>query len=138
MEVTMKAIGRVRTEATSIPRHWSVSDVEGWLEIEQRYEEGLQDIQVGDSLVVLFWFHKSAPFTPAYLRQKPPHRSRKMGVFSICSPVRPNPIGLSVVEVLAVEGSRLKVKGLDMYDGTPILDLKPFKAPPEESRDCSA
>jgi tRNA (Thr-GGU) A37 N-methylase len=48
-----------------------------------------------------------------------------MGIFSICSPIRPNPIGLSVVEVLEVNGSDLRVRGLDMIDGTPILDLKP-------------
>ncbi len=48
------------------------------------------------------------------------------GIFSICSPVRPNPVGMSVLEVLEVEGARVYVKGLDMLDGTPILDIKPY------------
>ncbi len=55
-----------------------------------------------------------------------------MGIFSICSPVRPNPIGMSVLEVLGVEGNVARVRGLDMRDGTPILDLKPYLV--EDSR----
>ena len=65
--------------------------------------------------------------------QKPPHRSEKLGVFSICSPFRPNPLGLSVVEVLEVKDNVILAKGLDMLDGTPILDLKPFVPPPPEN-----
>ncbi len=57
--------------------------------------------------------------------QTPPHRNESLGVFSICSPVRPNPIGLSVLEVLELNGGKIKVRGLDMLDGTPILDIKP-------------
>jgi tRNA (Thr-GGU) A37 N-methylase len=56
-----------------------------------------------------------------------------MGVFSICSPVRPNPIGMSILEVLGVEDATIHVKRLDMLDGTPILDIKPYI---EDRRDC--
>ncbi len=123
--VEMKAIGYVHTDATELPRHWSVSGVEGDLEIFDEYLEALTDVEPGQRIVVLFYFHKSPEFGPQYLKQKPPHRTEKMGVFSICSPVRPNPIGLSVVEVLSRQGGRIHVKGLDMLDGTPILDVKP-------------
>jgi tRNA-Thr(GGU) m(6)t(6)A37 methyltransferase TsaA len=119
-------IGVVRHEAASVPRHWSVSDVEGDLVIDPVYRRGLCSIAPGDRLVVLFHFHRSGPFTPDLLVQRPPHRQTDMGVFSICSPRRPNPIGLSVVEVLAVADHILRVRGLDMFDGTPIVDLKPF------------
>ena len=86
---------------------------------------GLKDIEAGQRLVVLFYFHQSQGFTPNLLVQKPHHHNKSMGVFSICSPVRPNPIGMSVVEVLGIEGCIIRIKGLDMRDGTPVLDLKP-------------
>lgn len=127
MEVTFKSIGVVRTRAESVPRHWTVSDVEGTLEIEPEYREGLKDIQPGQRIVVIFHFHRSLPFDPEMLVQTPPHRQgERVGVFSICSPRRPNPIGLSVFEVLDVEGTTIRVKGVDTYDGTPILDIKPW------------
>jgi len=76
----------------------------------------------------LFHFHKSPPFGPGLLTQKPPRRRSKNGVFSICSPVRPNPLGMSVVEVIEVRANVIRVKGLDMLDETPILDIKPYIA----------
>ncbi len=126
MEVMLKPIGVAHTDASSIPRHWSVSDVEGTLVIDPQFTDGLSDIEIGQKIVVLFHFHKSAPFSPSLLKQTPPHRSRAKGVFSICSPRRPNPIGLSVLTVIARDGNVLNVKHVDMLDGTPILDIKPF------------
>jgi tRNA-Thr(GGU) m(6)t(6)A37 methyltransferase TsaA len=123
--ILLKPIGWVRTKAARVPRNWWLSDVEGTLEINPALGEGLHDIHPGQRLLVLFHFHQSPAFSPDKLVQKPPHRDRPMGIFSICSPIRPNPIGLSVVEVLEVNGSDLRVRGLDMIDGTPILDLKP-------------
>ena len=126
MQIKLSPIGTAHTDAQSIPRHWTVSDVEGTLVIDPEYTQGLGDISVGQQIVVLFHFHKSAPFSPDLLTQTPPHRNQAFGVFSICSPRRPNPIGLSVVTVLAIDGNVLRVRGLDMLDGTPILDIKPF------------
>lgn len=126
MPITLEPIGTAHNEAESIPRHWTVSDVEGTLEIDPMYTEGLANIAPGQRIVVLFHFHKSPPFSDAFMKQTPPHREQSMGVFSICSPNRPNPIGLSILEVLARNGSVLRVRGMDMIDGTPILDLKPF------------
>lgn len=129
----MEPIGFVRTEVETVPRSFRVSEVEGTLEIEEAYEEGLTDIEPGQRIVVIFNFHESLTFSPGLLRQTPPHRRQEssqvdgsMGVFSICSPVRPNPIGMSILEVLGVEGRILRVRGLDMRDGTPILDIKPW------------
>lgn len=122
-------IGFVKTDETNIPRHWSVSDAKGRLEIDKAHEKGLCDIKPGDRIIVLFVFHKSKAFTKEHLVQKPPHKNRPMGVFSICSPVRPNPIGLSVLTVEKVEKNVIHVSGIDMFDGTPIIDIKPFTAP---------
>jgi len=131
MSTEFKPIGYVSTEATELPRHWSVSDVEGRLVINPQFQNGLKDIEPGQRLVVLFHFHRSPEFTPERLVQKPPHRDAELGVFSICSPVRPNPLGMSVVRVLAINDNVITVKGIDMLDGTPILDLKPYIVDPE-------
>ncbi|MBW1834903.1 MAG: SAM-dependent methyltransferase [Deltaproteobacteria bacterium] len=107
MSIKMEPIGFVQTDAEKIPRHWSISDEEGTLVIDEKYLHGLKE------------------FTSQFLSQTPPHREEQLGVFSICSPIRPNPIGMSVLEVLRREDNVIYVKGLDMQDGTPVLDIKP-------------
>ncbi|WP_319521870.1 SAM-dependent methyltransferase [uncultured Desulfosarcina sp.] len=126
MQITFTPIGTAHPNTDNIPRHWTVSDVEGSLVIDPQYTEALADIAVGQRIMVLFHFHKSPPFSPNLLKQTPPHRQRPFGVFSICSPRRPNPIGLSVLEVLSRDANVLGVRGMDMIEGTPILDIKPF------------
>lgn len=125
MKIELKPIGFVRTEVEKVPRHWTVSDEKGSIVVEQQYREGIKDIKPGQRIVVLFYFHKSPPFTSDLLVQKPKHSSEYSGVFSICSPVRPNPIGMSVVEVIGIEDCVIHIKGIDMLDGTPVLDIKP-------------
>ena len=125
MSIELKPIGFVRTDVQELPRHWSVSEVEGTLIIGEEYSEGLRDIRAGQSIVVIFHFHRSSGFSPELLRQTSGQTGRETGVFSICSPVRPNPIGMSVLEVLRVRGASVDIKRLDMLDGTPILDIKP-------------
>jgi tRNA-Thr(GGU) m(6)t(6)A37 methyltransferase TsaA len=137
MSIELKPIGFVRTNAREIPRHWSVSDVEGTLIIDEEYLEGLKDIEPGQRIVVIFNFHRSPKFTPRFLRQTPPHRGKEMGVFSICSPIRPNPIGMSILEVLEVKGTTIRVKRLDMLKGTPILDIKPYIEDEHNCPGCS-
>lgn len=126
MAVTLEPIGVVHTNTNNVPRHWTVSDVKGTLVIDKKYQKGLKDIQAGQRIVVIFHFHKSSNFTLDLLTQTPPNRNEKLGVFSICSPRRPNPVGMSVLKVLRVNGNIIDVQGLDMLDGTPILDLKPY------------
>lgn len=126
MKIEMEPIGKVHTECKNIPRHWTVSNVKGKLIISKKYLKGMKDIHAGQRIVVLFCFHKSPPFEPRFLCQIPPHRNKKLGVFSICSPLRPNPIGMSVLEVTGIKENVIGVKGIDMLDGTPILDIKPF------------
>jgi tRNA-Thr(GGU) m(6)t(6)A37 methyltransferase TsaA len=125
MCIELKAIGVARTNAAEIPRHWSVSDVEGTLVIDADYTEGLRDIEPGERIVVLFHFDRSPAFSPEFLQQTSGDTGRETGVFSTCSPIRPNPIGMSILEVLGIGGASIDVRGLDMLDGTPILDIKP-------------
>ena len=126
MKIEFEPIGFVKTKETNIPRHWSVSDVEGKIIIDEKYTEGLQDIRQGQRIIVIFHFHKSPAFNSGYLLQKPPHKDMAMGVFSTCSPVRPNPVGFSILEVTGLKGNIISVKGIDMIDGTPVLDIKPL------------
>ncbi|QTA87420.1 tRNA (N6-threonylcarbamoyladenosine(37)-N6)-methyltransferase TrmO [Desulfonema magnum] len=124
--VYMEPIGFAYTDAENVPRHWSVSDVEGTLVIDEKYLDGLRDISAGQHIVVIFHFHKSPPFTSKLLRQTPPHRGEELGVFSTCSPRRPNPVGMSVLEVIDIKGTTIHVRGMDMLEKTPILDIKPY------------
>lgn len=129
MTTEMKPIGFVSTNAATIPRSWSMSDVEGTLVIDESYVEAIRDIKPGQRIHVIFHFHKSPIFTSQFMRIKPPNREEKVGVFNTHSPIRPNPIGLSLLEVLGIEGNIIQVKGLDMLDGTPIFDIKPGECP---------
>jgi tRNA-Thr(GGU) m(6)t(6)A37 methyltransferase TsaA len=127
MTIEMEPIGFVSTDAKEVPRSWTVSDVEGALVIDESYLEGLRDIRPGQRIYVIFQFHKSSKFIPQYMRVK--LREKEVGVFSTHSPIRPNPIGLSLLEVLRIDDNVIHVKGLDMLNGTPILDIKPEVCP---------
>jgi tRNA (Thr-GGU) A37 N-methylase len=91
MPIEFKPIGYVRTEAATVPRHWSISEVEGRLVIESQYQEGLKDIEPGQRIVVLFHFHRSPGFIPANLIQKPPHREARLGSSAPVHPGAPIP-----------------------------------------------
>lgn len=125
MGIELRQIGFVRTDAEAPPRHWSVSDVEGELVLDEEYSEGLRGIEPGGRVVVIFHFHRSPGFSSGLLLQTSGETGRETGVFATCSPLRPNPIGMSVLEVLGVRGASVDVRGLDMLDGTPIIDIKP-------------
>lgn len=126
-QISMRPIGFVRspfTDTKNIPKGFGVTHVaEGELEILPEFEAGLKDVEGFSHLFVIWAFHRSEGFD---LEARPPFDDRVHGVFATRSPQRPNPIGLTVVELLGRDGARLRVKGLDMLDGTPILDLKPY------------
>jgi len=105
------------------PKNYSISDHVGILEIYPQFKEGLDGISAGQTIVVLFWLHQSdRSILKVYPRGDV---SRGLsGVFNTRSPVRPNPIAISELEVLEIDGTSLKVKGLDILDGTPIIDIK--------------
>ena len=125
--IQMRPIGYVATEQSAVPRFYTISDVQGELIIDESLQDGLCDIEAGSTIVVLFYFHQSPQFSLGDLRVVPPSRQDLRGVFSTRSPVRPNPIGLSRLIVMYIRGNRIGVRGLDMLDGTPILDIKPLK-----------
>jgi len=105
-------------------------DAEGVLEIIPEFEAGLADIEGFSHLIVLWFFDRVEGYE---LTAMPPSDDRPHGVFATRSPKRPNPIGLTVVEIIRRDGRSLLVRGVDMLDGTPILDIKPYLSSiPEE------
>jgi tRNA-Thr(GGU) m(6)t(6)A37 methyltransferase TsaA len=125
--ISFEPIGYVRSpykDSKEIPKGLKVKhDAEGVLEILPQFEAGLNDIEGFSHLFVLWFFDRVDGYD---LTASPPADNRSHGVFATRSPRRPNPIGLTVVELLRREGSRLLVRKIDMLDGTPILDLKPY------------
>src|SRR3954467_578194 len=99
---------------------------DGVLEILPELELGLTDVEGFSHLIVLWAFHQLKPEDEMELLATPPSDKQPHGVFATRSPRRPNPIGLTVVELLRRDGRSLHVRGVDMLDGTPILDLKPY------------
>jgi tRNA-Thr(GGU) m(6)t(6)A37 methyltransferase TsaA len=132
---TFSPIGFVKspyTETSKIPRGCGAKhEAEGSLEILREFEEGMMDIEGFSHLYVLWAFDRSDGFD--LVAHPPTDEKRPHGVFSTRSPRRPNPIALTVVELLGRQGNSLRVRGVDMLDGTPILDIKPYLSSiPEE------
>jgi tRNA (adenine37-N6)-methyltransferase len=127
---TPRAIGFVVSpyrETAKIPRGLGAKhEAEGRLEILREFEAGLADVEGFSHLFVLWEFDRLQSNPDRYeLYGRSPADGREHGVFATRSPRRPNPIGLTVVELLRRDGNVLHVRGLDMLDGTPILDIKP-------------
>lgn len=124
---TSRAIGFVISpykQTGEIPKGLGAKhDAEGVLRILPEFEIGLTDLEGFSHLFVLWEFDRSEGFE---LMGLPPADNRPHGVFATRSPRRPNPIGLTVVELLRREGTKLHVRGVDMLDGTAILDIKPY------------
>jgi tRNA (adenine37-N6)-methyltransferase len=133
--ITLHAVGYVRsphTEKAQIPKGPGAKhEAEGILEILPEFERGLHDVDGFSHLYVIWVFDRAEPGDT--LVSRPPTDDRPHGVFATRSPQRPNPLGLSVVELLGREGNRLRVRGVDMLDGTPVVDIKPYlSSVPEE------
>jgi len=109
----------------------AAAGVEGTVELEPAYLDGLKDLDGFSHIILLYHFHQSKP---ASLRVRPFMDDEAHGVFAMRGPSRPNPIGLSVVRLERVEGNLLRVKDVDIVDGTPLLDIKPY-VPQFDARD---
>jgi len=105
------------------PRQASKSVQIAEIEVFEEYAGGLKDIDGFSHIVVLYWLHKSQGYS---LLVVTPWDAKPHGFFTTRSPRRPNPIGLSVVELIERKGNILRVKGIDACDGTPLLDIKPY------------
>jgi tRNA-Thr(GGU) m(6)t(6)A37 methyltransferase TsaA len=130
-------IGQIRTPWTSrlmTPRQGRADGPVCRIEIFEPWVEALDGVEEFERLEVLYWLHQSRR---DLVKQSPANDGAARGTFALRSPVRPNPIGTSIVTLVGVEGSTLLVRGMDCLDGTPLIDLKPDRtlftpiAPPQ-------
>lgn len=121
-------IGRIRTPfatRAACPKNGRETAAEAVIELDPRFADGLLGIEGCSHLIVLYWMDEARR---DLVRQVPSHLGRPRGTFALRSPVRPNPIGLSVVALLKVDGNRLTIRHIDCRDGTPLIDIKPYYA----------
>jgi tRNA-Thr(GGU) m(6)t(6)A37 methyltransferase TsaA len=130
-------IGRIRTpwpERRDCPKNGLQTDAVCTLNLDPVYGPGLQNLSGASHLIVLYWMDEAAR---DIVRQRPRHADGSRGTFSLRSPARPNPIALSVVENLGIDGLAVRVRGLDCRDGTPLLDIKPYYASTDARPDAT-
>ncbi|MEM0375301.1 MAG: tRNA (N6-threonylcarbamoyladenosine(37)-N6)-methyltransferase TrmO [Nitrososphaerota archaeon] len=134
MEVRLKQIGVVRVNASDEEVREKSGQLEGYIEVFEEFAEGLDGIEEYSHLFVIAYLHRSE--WRGLLKVRPRRLLKKgfredelpvLGVFATDSPVRPNPIALTLVRLIGREGNRLRVRGLDLFDGTPVLDIKPYR-----------
>ena len=125
-DFTIHPIGTLHCNLTSrehTPKNWDESNHVGTIEIYPKFIEGLDGIQNGDTIVVLFWLDR-ADRTVLKVHPRGNKSKPKRGVFNTRSPVRPNPIAVSELKVVNIEQNILTVRGLDILDLTPVIDIK--------------
>lgn len=126
MDFIMHPIGVIHSpflEKDQVPIQASRSQAIGLVEVYPDFVDGLQDIEGFSHIILLYAFHRSSGFS---LRIKPFLDDQEHGLFTTRYPYRPNPIGLSVVRLRSRQESALTIEGVDVLDGTPLLDIKPY------------
>jgi tRNA-Thr(GGU) m(6)t(6)A37 methyltransferase TsaA len=127
MHVSFYPIGTIHTPFTRLEgmpiQPSGAREVEGTISLEPEYEAGLRDLDGFSHIILLYHFHQSKGYR---LTVKPFLDTVERGLFSTRAPRRPNPIGLSIVELERIDGLTLYVRGIDVLDGTPLLDIKPW------------
>lgn len=127
MEIVLHPIGTVHNDHPPGNKPLTWQGVESWLAFDARWAEALSGLDGFSHALVICYLHLIAgDVSPATIRPQRRPEMPEMGFFGTRTPARPNPISLTVVEILGREGSVLHVRDLDMYDGTPILDIKPY------------
>ncbi len=127
MEVTFRPIGTIHSPFTD-PANMPIQPagcrgVRGWIDLIPKFQAGLKDLEGFSHIFALYHFHKSQGWSAEII---PFLDTVARGLFSTRAPRRPNPIGLSVLKLDMISGCRLDVSNIDILDGTPLLDLKPY------------
>jgi tRNA-Thr(GGU) m(6)t(6)A37 methyltransferase TsaA len=122
--ITYEAIGHVENEFDKPAALDEMRSAESRIVLDPALTEGLTGLEAGQQVMVIFYFHRSQGYDLT-LHPRGDLSRPKRGVFALRSPRRPNPIGVTIVDLLAIEENVLRVRGLDALNGTPILDLKP-------------
>ncbi len=125
--ISLKPIGVIRSPhlvAAGTPIQPAYAEqCEGQVVVDPAFEEALADLEGFERVWLIYWFDRAGPYKP---RVVPYRDNREHGLFATRSPSRPNPIGMSVVRLLGRKRNLLRVGGIDILDGTPLLDIKPY------------
>jgi len=127
-DASLYFIGRIHTpwrRREDCPKNGRETEAVCTVELDSRWAQGLKGLETSSHVVVLYWMDQARR---DLVLQAPRHYGEQRGTFALRSPVRPNPIAMSVVRLLGIDGTRLSVVGLDCLDGTPLLDIKPYFA----------
>ena len=136
MEVRLRPVGTVRTSCSDDEIKARSHDSDSVIEIFPEFQKALDGLEGFSNIFVIAFLHRLRPDQVGPLKVRPRRLLSKgfrleeipeVGVFAIDSPTRPNPIALSLVKLLQIDGRRIRVHGLDLFDGTPILDIKPYR-----------
>jgi len=136
-KIVLKPIGVVHTNASDSEIKEENREVEAIVELLPEFEEALEGLDGYSHLFILSYFHKLRPDQVEPLKVKPKRATRRgfrleelptLGVFALDSPTRPNPIGLTLVRLLKRQRRKLFVAGIDLFDGTPVIDIKPYQS----------
>jgi tRNA-Thr(GGU) m(6)t(6)A37 methyltransferase TsaA len=137
--ISYTPIGVIRTPHTAIAgmpvQNVGAEDIQGTIELAPEYAAGLRDLEGFSHLILLFHMHEMQGFALSVRSFIEGPNGPERGLFATRSPKRPNPIGFTVVRLIAIAGATLTVSGVDMLDGTPVLDIKPY-IPAFDARDA--
>ncbi len=136
-DICFRPIGMIHspfTDLAGIPIQPSMSNAKGSIEIFKQYQDALKDLDGFSHLFCLYFFDMVK--LPVPLQSKPFLKDQKMGIFAIRTPFRPNPIGLSVLELIKIKDNTIFVNNLDILDRTPVIDIKPY-VPQFDNRETS-
>ena len=123
--ITFRAIGHVENQFQAEATPEAIRAVESRIVLDPTLVAGLKGLDPGRQVMVVFHFHRVPGQYDLCQHPRGDSSRPRRGVFALCSPHRPNPIGVTVVDLVAIEGNVLRVRGLDAINGTPVLDLKP-------------
>jgi tRNA-Thr(GGU) m(6)t(6)A37 methyltransferase TsaA len=135
-KIVLKPIGVVHTNASDKQVKEEHMEIEATVEVFPEFEKALQGLDGYSHLFIMSYLHKLRPEQIGPLKVKPRRATKRgfkleelptLGVFALDSPTRPNPIGLTLVRLLKIQGGRLFVSGIDLFDGTPVIDIKPYQ-----------
>jgi tRNA-Thr(GGU) m(6)t(6)A37 methyltransferase TsaA len=136
-DASLYFIGRIRTpwqRRDDCPKNARESDAVCTIVLDQRWVEGLKGLETTSHVILLYWMDQARR---DLVRQAPHHYTERRGTFALRSPVRPNPIALSVARLVGIDGNKLSVVGLDCLDDTPLVDIKPYFASTDAVPDAS-
>lgn len=128
MDIAIKPIGIIKNKKKESSRPGWEKGMISEITLDQSLTEFTEGLEEFSHIIIIFWMHKISPEkeVPSKVHPRGRHDLPLVGLFTTRAPVRPNPLGISIVKLVECRGNKLKVEGLDAFDGTPVIDIKPY------------